>query len=418
MHELHDGKWVPSCDWDSTSFLLLRRLVASGALGGGRRRPSVLPSTRTDPGAGTSSGTLASISPDVDAARGKGSLKLVLTGGGTGGHIYPALEVGRLMAERGASLRYLGSRRGQESAACARLDIPYEGFGSEPLWSLKTPRGWRAVARLARATRDAKRSLRNDRPDAVFSTGGYSAAPIMAAARSLGVPYVVHEGNSIPGRTTRMFAPAASAVGCTFRATEGRLPGAIRTGHPIRRELREAAVHRKETPLVVVVGGSQGARFLNEGVPFAARGIEGLSWLHATGPAGYDEFRDRAFAGYEIVPYIEADRLAQAYAHARLAVARSGSTLAEFAAFRLPSVLVPLPTRADDHQRFNALEFEALGAATLVDQDGGDLAGAIRAWVEDDIRREKAKRALAEWDIPDATDRLADIIERSARRNA
>lgn len=341
-------------------------------------------------------------------------MRLVLTGGGTGGHIYPALEVGRLAAERGASLRYLGSLRGQEGALAARVGIPYQGFGSEPLWSLKTPKGWRAAARLVRATRDAKRALRTDRPDAVFSTGGYSAAPVVAAARSLGVPYVVHEGNSIPGRTTRMFAPAAAAVCCTFRTTEARLPRAVRTGHPIRRELREAASHREETPLVVVVGGSQGARFLNEGVPPAARTIPSLRWLHATGPANYGEFKDRAFEGYEIVPFIEADRLAHAYAHARLAVARSGSTLAEFAAFRLPSVLVPLPSSADDHQRVNAREFEAMGAATLVEQDGGDLEGAIRAW-QDEPRRKAAHCALAEWDVPDATARLVSIIEGAAK---
>ncbi len=337
----------------------------------------------------------------------------MLTGGGTGGHIYPALEVGRLAAERGASLSYMGSLRGQESAACAKLGIPYQGFGSEPLWSLRTARGWRAAARLARATRDAKRALRADRPDIVFSTGGYSAAPVMAASRSIGIPYVVHEGNSIPGRTTRMFAPRAAAVCCTFRTTEGRLPNAVRTGHPIRRELREAAKQRKETPLVVVVGGSQGARFLNEGVPRVAREIVGLRWLHATGPGGYEEFQGAAFEGYELVPFIEADQLADAYAHARIAVARSGSTLAEFAAFRLPSVLVPLPTSADDHQRFNAREFETMGAAIIVEQDGGDLGAAIRSW-DDAGRRKAAKAALAEWDVPDATARLVSIIERAA----
>lgn len=344
-------------------------------------------------------------------------MRLVLTGGGTGGHIYPAVEVGRLAVERGATLSYLGSLRGQEAAVCERLGIPFQGFGSEPLWSLRTPRGWRAVARLARATREAKRVLRRERPDAVFSTGGYSAAPIMAAARSLGTPYVVHEGNSMPGRTTRLFAPRAAAVCCTFRTTEGRLPGAVRTGHPIRRELREAAAHREETPLVVVVGGSQGARFLNEGAPRAAREFEGLTWLHATGPGGYEEFKACGFEGYEIVPFIEADRLADAYAHARLAVARSGSTLAEFAAFRLPSVLVPLPTSADDHQRANAREFVAMGAATLVEQEGGDLGAAIREW-SDPARREKAKKALEEWDVPDATARLASILEETARKNA
>lgn len=345
-------------------------------------------------------------------------MRLVLTGGGTGGHIYPALEVGRLAAERGAELRYLGSLRGQEGAACARLGISFQGFGSEPLWSLKTPRGWQAAARLVRATQKAKRAMRRDRPDAVFSTGGYSAAPIMAAARALGIPYVVHEGNSIPGRTTRMFAPRAAAVCCTFRTTEGRLPRAVRTGHPIRRELREATIRKDEENLVVVLGGSQGARYLNEGVPQASLSLPGeVRWLHATGPKQYEPKLARS-AGYELVPYLELDRLTDAYVHARLAVARSGSTLAEFAAFRLPSVLVPLPTSADDHQRANAREFQAMGAALVCEQEGGDLAGSIRAWLDDSSRRETAKAALAEWDVPDATARLASIIEDAARTHA
>ncbi len=347
-------------------------------------------------------------------------MRLVLTGGGTGGHIYPALEVGQLAEERGAHLRYFGSLRGQESAVCARLGIPFSGFASEPLWSLRTPRGWRAAARLLRATGDAKRAFRADRPDVVFSTGGYSAAPVMAAARALGIPYVIHEGNSMPGRTTRMFAPGAAAVACTFRTTVGRLPGAVRTGHPVRRELRAAALRRAETPLVVVVGGSQGARFLNQEVPAAARKIQGLSWLHASGPGQFEEFKDAAkgIEGYELVPFIEADRLADAYAHAMLAVARSGSTLAEFAVFRLPSVLVPLPSSADDHQRFNAREFAEMGAAIVCEQEGGDLTGAIREWVEDSARRVAAEKALSEWDIPDATARLATIIEDTARKHA
>lgn len=347
-------------------------------------------------------------------------MKLVLTGGGTGGHIFPAIEVGQMAAERGAELRYFGSLRGQESAICARWEIPFTGFASEPLWSLKTPKGWRAAVRLLQATGAAKKALRADRPDAIFSTGGYSAAPVMAAARSLGIPYVIHEGNSMPGRTTRMFAPKAAGVACTFRTTEGRLPGAVRTGHPVRRELRAAALRRAETPLVVVVGGSQGARYLNQGVPLAAKEVPGLSWLHASGPGQFEEFQHAAdgIAGYELVPFIEADRLADAYAHAMIAVARSGSTLAEFAVFRLPSVLVPLPTSADDHQRFNAREFAEMGAAIVCEQEGGDLAEAIREWTGSPAKREAAQRALAEWDVPDATARLASIIEEAARKHA
>lgn len=341
-------------------------------------------------------------------------MRIVLTGGGTGGHIYPALEVGREFDD----VRYLGSRRGQEGRLCSARGIPFEGFASEPLWSLRTPAGWRALVRLLRATGAAKGALRRERPDAVFSTGGYSAAPVLAAARSLGIPYVVHEGNSMPGRVTRMFAPRAAAVLCTFRTTTTGLKGAVRTGHPVRRELREASLGRRDEPLGIVLGGSQGSQFLNEGVPKAAREVGGLRWLHATGPTHYEASKGLAFGGYEMVPYLEADQIADAYARATLAVARSGSTLAEFAAFRIPSVLVPLPTSADDHQRQNAYEFELMGAATVCEQGKGDLAAAIRAWVEDPARREAAKRALAAWDVPDATARIASIIKASARKDA
>lgn len=167
-----------------------------------------------------------------------------------------------------------------------------------------------------------------------------------------------------------------------------------------------------------MVGGSQGARYLNENAPRVVREVSGLRWLHATGTKGFDEFKGNAFEGYEIVPYLEADQIADAYAHARLVVGRSGSTLAEFAAFRLPSVLVPLPSSADDHQLVNAREFVAMGAAILCEQERGDLVGAVRAWATDEPRREAAKTALAEWDVPDATERLATIIEEAARKHA
>lgn len=342
-------------------------------------------------------------------------MRLVLTGGGTGGHIYPALEVGREFSE----VCYLGSLRGQEGRLCEAQNVPFQGFASEPLWSLRTPAGWRALGRMMLATRVAKASLRRQRPDVVFSTGGYSAGPVLAAARSLGVPYVVHEGNSMPGRVTRMFAPRAVGVCCTFRRALMTLPGAIRTGHPVRRELREAAKLREERALGLVLGGSQGSRFLNEWIPKAARKVEGLRWLHATGPSQYDEFKGSAVEGYEMVPYLEADRMADAYAQAMLVVARSGSSLAEFAAFRIPSVLVPLPSSADDHQRQNADEFEQMGAAVTIAQDHGDrLDQAIRSLLENPARRDAAKRALAEWDVPDATARIASIIRDAASKHA
>ncbi|MCX7801078.1 MAG: UDP-N-acetylglucosamine--N-acetylmuramyl-(pentapeptide) pyrophosphoryl-undecaprenol N-acetylglucosamine transferase [Fimbriimonadales bacterium] len=170
-------------------------------------------------------------------------MRLVVTGGGTGGHVYPALEVARAARARGWSVRYLGSERGQEGPACLRERLPFEAFPSEPLVSLRTPRGWRAAARLLRAVGMARRSLRCDPPDFVFATGGYSAAPVLRAAMALRLPFGLHEQNAVPGRTIAMAGPKAAFVGTVFRATEARLPGCrvVRTGMPVRGALREAA---------------------------------------------------------------------------------------------------------------------------------------------------------------------------------
>lgn len=351
-------------------------------------------------------------------------MKLIVTGGGTGGHVYPALEVARLAAERGATLHYFGSLRGQEGEACRVRGIPFQGFSSAPLYSLKTPRGWQSLIGLMRASLGAYASMRSLRPDTVFSSGGYSAAPVLWAARRLGVPMVLLESNSVPGRTTRMFLPTAKAFGYVFRHTDGFSWGGrgVRTGQPVRAALREAATSRSPDgePLVLVVGGSQGSAFLNENVPKAAASLPGVRFVHATGRAHFDavsaavaplELGDR----YRLVPFMEQEELLGVYRRATLAVGRSGGTLAEFAAFRLPSVLVPLPQSADDHQLENAREFAGMGAATLCEQPSADLAAQIERWVSDASARERAATALADWDLPDATTRLVELIENAPR---
>jgi len=349
-------------------------------------------------------------------------MRLVLTGGGTGGHIYPALEVGRLAQERGAELLYLGSIRGQESAICERQGILFQGFPAEPVVTLKSVAGLRALANLYRATGMVKRALVASRPDAVFSTGGYSAAPVVAAARSLGIPYVLHEANSMPGRANRMFARQASAFACTFRTTESHFPGVVRTGMPIRKALREAAASMQtEDRTILVVGGSQGSLFLNNAVTGAAFELEDVRFLHSSGRAHLDAVRERVrnFPSYEVVPYFEAAEMATAYQRATVAIARSGGTLAEFAMFGLPSVLVPLPTSADDHQMHNAREFVNLGAARMIPQGEATpsrIALEVRSWLDDPTSRAKAKLALAEWDVPDATERLVQLVEVAAAK--
>lgn len=359
-------------------------------------------------------------------------MRLIVTGGGTGGHIYPALEVARLARTRGFDVHYFGSLRGQESRLCADQGVPFIGFGSAPLYSLREPRGWQSVGRLALASLRAHGELSRHRPDVVFSTGGYSAAPVLFAARTKRIPSVLLESNSVPGRTTRMFIPNASAMAYVFQHTErfdttGR---GVRTGQPVRDALRLAAVRRQESaiPTVVVVGGSQGSAYLNDAVPRAAMALPKVRFIHATGRANFEsvaakvaplELGDR----YRLVPYLEQAELMEAYQTAAVAVGRSGGTVAEFAVFGLPSVLVPLPQSADDHQRVNAQEFADMHAATIAPQsastpsnaDVETLAVRIGQWIEDRAGRARAAEALRGWDVPDATERIVRLIEEAKR---
>lgn len=339
----------------------------------------------------------------------------MVTGGGTGGHVFPAIEVARTLQDLGESVSYLGSLRGQESAACERFGIRFQGFASEPLYSLRTVRGLKAAIRLLRAQVAATRYLRVDPPRMVFSTGGYASAPVVAAARKLGIPYVLHEQNSVAGRTNRMLSRQAVAVATVFHATAEHFPGAkvIRMGMPVRREIRLAASEMVDPPLVLVMGGSQGATALNEAAMKAAQG-SGLRWLHITGPTHVDSVRRAApSVDYEVKAFLQVDEMAEALAQCSVAFCRSGAgTIAELAARRIPSVLVPYPHAFGDHQRFNAKEIASLGGATVLEQSAlspESVQTAIRFWLEGE-NRTKAIDALADWDVPDATERLVSLI--------
>jgi UDP-N-acetylglucosamine--N-acetylmuramyl-(pentapeptide) pyrophosphoryl-undecaprenol N-acetylglucosamine transferase len=353
-------------------------------------------------------------------------MRLIVTGGGTGGHIYPALVVGRIARESGAELLYYGSFRGQESKACQEQGIPFTGFESYPLYSLRTLRGIKALIKLQQARGKARIALKSSKPDVVFSTGGYSAGPVVAAARDLGIPYTIHTSDSIPPRSSRMFALQARAFTCTFRSTPEVMKErpVVRTGQPIRRELRQAAADRSDTnDFVFVVGGSQGSAFLNSAVPQAAKHVSSdVRFLHACGPDHLkttSEEVDRLGLAdrYEVVPYLKTEQMVQAYRKATVVVARSGGTVAEIALFGLPSVLVPLPGSANDHQAHNAQEFVKMNAATLLNQSAASpnlLGQAMNEWLSDSEKRRVAKKNLSEWDVPDAAEQIFALIQGAA----
>lgn len=350
-------------------------------------------------------------------------MKLIVTGGGTGGHIYPALEVAKYARTQGDSVSYFGSIRGQEGKASQAAGFPFEAFPSQPLYSLKSLRGVKAALALLKARGMAKAALKSASPDAVFSTGGYSAGPVVSGARSLGISYVIHEANSVPGRSNLIFAKEARAFTTLFKSSERYAPGVKcqRVGQPIRSELRDAVSKRSPEPdLVLCIGGSQGSEFLNGCVPraFAGEGLAGARLLIASGPKNFETTQkvvDGLGIGGRVTvkAYLETPEMVDAYCRAAVVIGRSGGTLAELAMFGIPSVLVPLPTSAGDHQLHNAEEFVAMNAATLLNQADATpsaISEAVGGWLGDGLRRESARSALQAWDLPDATSTIYRLL--------
>lgn len=349
--------------------------------------------------------------------------------------MFPALEVARAAAESGWDVRYFGSLRGLEGKACQKAGVPFVGFPSEPLYRLWTPRGARAAWRLLMARRSALGSLSEFGADVVLSTGGYASAPVVSAARSLRVPYVIHEQNTIPGRTNRILGQNAFCVCTVFESTSRYFPEdrTVVTGLPIRRELRASAqgslplTHSlsKAAPIVLVMGGSQGSEAINDmalatAVRMASTPVQ---WLHITGAKLFErtiasQSKMAVRADYTVKAYLDAAEMASALFSCSLAVCRSGAgTLAELAAFRKPSILVPYPRAFADHQTANAREFQDMGAADVVPQTelrAATLEAKIEGWLSDRSRVEGAESALAAWDKPGAAAAILGILEEAA----
>jgi UDP-N-acetylglucosamine--N-acetylmuramyl-(pentapeptide) pyrophosphoryl-undecaprenol N-acetylglucosamine transferase len=355
-----------------------------------------------------------------------------MAGGGTGGHIYPALAVARALRARSPELDlvWLGGHRGLE----ARL-VPAAGIRLRRLVlrSLRTvERDVHLVLdplRLLASVPQATAVLLAERPAAIVATGGYASIPVLVAARVLGLPSLLWEGNVVPGRSVRATARLARVVAVADPATcraLGRAGGCYVTGTPIRDVRgvdREAARRRFEIPAggraLLVFGGSQAARRLNDAVLAALPQLVDRAWvLHVTGTEGYAaalaarerlpaERRER----YRPYPFLH-EEMTDALAAADLLVGRAGaSTLAEAAAFGLPVVIVPYP-HAAGHQVANAERVVAAGAGRLVPDEAFDAAALLEAAALLDRPAEHAEMAAAARSLarPGAAEAVAELV--------
>lgn len=361
-------------------------------------------------------------------------MKVVMSGGGTAGHVFPAVAVAERLREAGHEVRFVGSARGQEASLVPAGGFPFTSVrvaSAQTRLSLHTLRALYLALAAARAVRPLVRSA-----DVVVGIGGYASAPAILAARRSGTPIVLIEQNGVPGVVNRIAARWASVVATTFEATAGRLPPStrvVRTGNPIRRQITEVASDRDERRTqalrefqldgerltVSVLGGSQGARRLDQLVAATIgelRDRSDLQLLVATGPDHVEEVAPAAGSAGQllvrVVGFIE--RMDLALAVTDLAVARSGSgTLSELAACGVPSIFVPYPHATENHQEANARELERAGAADVMLEpamSGALLGERIAVLLADEPRRASMTTAMLRWASPDADRSIADLV--------
>ena len=357
---------------------------------------------------------------------GRGSLRIVIAGGGTGGHLYPGIAVARELLRRApdAQVTFAGTARGLE----ARV-VPQEGFALDVIRSggLKGKSigaRLRGVALLPVSGADAWRLLTRRRPHLVIGVGGYSSGPVVLLAALRGTPTLLLEQNAVPGLTNRLLARVVDAAAVTY---DSSLPyfGAkgFVTGNPVRagfvaREEGQTHDGRPGQPArVLILGGSQGAHAINLALVAAAPRLAAtgtrLALTHQTGERDLDLVRDgyrRAGLAARVEPFLH--DMAREMGAVDLVVSRAGATtLAEITAAGRPSILIPLPTATDDHQRKNAEVLQRAGAADLLhqrDMTGDALADALLALAGDAERRGRMGRAAAGLARPDAAGRIAE----------
>lgn len=361
-------------------------------------------------------------------------MRILMSGGGTAGHVFPALAVAERLRGSGHDVRFVGSATGQEASL-----VPAAGFPFHPVRvaSAQTRLSLRAVKAVfmaliaARAIGPTVRSA-----DVVVGIGGYASAPAILAARRWGTPIVLIEQNAVPGVVNRLAARWARAVATTFEATAARLPASanvVRTGNPVRREIaavpEERARRRDEAirafeldgerQTVSVFGGSQGARQLDRLVAGAAEELRerrDLQLLVAAGPAHVAEMAPASGPWSQLLVHVEGfiDRMDLALAVSDVAVARAGSgTIAELAAAGVPSILVPYPHATENHQDANAREVERDGGAQVAAEASltpGSLAEIVSILLADEPRRVAMRRAMLAWARPRADERIAELV--------
>jgi UDP-N-acetylglucosamine--N-acetylmuramyl-(pentapeptide) pyrophosphoryl-undecaprenol N-acetylglucosamine transferase len=353
--------------------------------------------------------------------------RVAIACGGTGGHLFPGLAVAEQLIQRGCIVSILISPKEVDQQAVKTAS----GVQVVTLPAVGLVRGSRLAffRGFMQSFRAARKMFKKERPEAVLAMGGFTSAPPVLAAKTMGIPTFLHESNTIPGKANRWLSWVVRQAFVGFPEASARLHAKNTkvTGTPVRPQFRPGDVAAArvslgldaEKPVLLVTGGSQGASGLNDMVlnalPSLLQQVPNLQLIHLTGPTDVEKVEKTcASLGIKSIVRPFFAEMSLALAAASTVVSRAGaSSLAELAAMRLPSVLVPFPAATDNHQYFNALAFQTTGAAYLLEQKGAKaetLSPLIVELIQSAEVRGKMQRGLDQWYKPQAAQVIAESI--------
>jgi UDP-N-acetylglucosamine--N-acetylmuramyl-(pentapeptide) pyrophosphoryl-undecaprenol N-acetylglucosamine transferase len=358
-------------------------------------------------------------------------MRVLISGGGTGGHLFPAIAVAQALSRKDpdATVLFAGRREGIEAKTVASYGMRFAAIPAAPLYTEQLWRNWKLPLVLGAALGQSWRLLDRFKPDVVLGTGGYVSVPLIIAAGIARIPVLLQEQNLVPGRATRLLARFASKVAIAYPESARFLRGSttVLTGTPVRTEFWRPKENFPERPrTILLLGGSQGAHRLNQAM------ADALPWLlerpdlvivHQTGPREIDAMQavkatlPAPVAG-RYQPFDFASDLADRIRAADLVISRAGaSTLSEVSAIGVPMILIPYPY-AGGHQRMNVAPFESAGAAIVIpdDEAEGRLRGVITAVIDDPARYRKMVEAMRGLGRPYAAEEVVRLLEEVARR--
>ncbi len=308
--------------------------------------------------------------------------KIVLTGGGTAGHVTPNIALLPALKDAGYEVHYIGSFEGIESRLIPDFEIPYYGISTGKFRRYFDLKNFSDPFRVIKGYQDAKKILKELKPDVVFSKGGFVSVPVVRAAASLKIPCIIHESDMTPGLANKLCIPSAKKVCCNFPETLKTLPSgkALLTGTPIRSELTkgnkiaalELCGFTTNKPVLMVVGGSQGSAIINEVIRESLpKLLEDFQIIHICGKDKVDNLM-LSIPGYKQFEYVKTE-LKDLFALADLVVSRAGANaICELLALKKPNILIPLSAGSRGDQILNAASFEEQGFSIVIKEEALD----------------------------------------------